>query len=246
MKRRVDFLIAGNQKCGTTSLASRLRQHPNTQMSTPKELRWFTRTDLDQSESGYRAYHEYGWGHSALDDASTYGEATPRYVLHDPSGRARALERIAAYNPEIKLIVLFREPGERAFSQWNMMRRNGRNPPPFEEVVSSALDGDRPSLNKNIMRRGEYGRIAFNVLSSFPAENCCFIRTSDLDVQMDRICSFLDLPHFSFDKSRRAVGAYEPLSEDLRMLLRRYYRREVELLGRLTGLFVDDWLDDCD
>ena len=158
MKQRIDFLIAGNQKCGTTSLASRLGQHPNTRMSAPKELRWFTRTDLNQSESDYRAYHEYGWGDSALDDAYMYGEATPRYVLHDPAGRARALERIAAYNPEIKLIILFREPGERAFSQWNMMRRNGRNPPPFEEVVASALDGDRRSPNASMMRRGEIGR----------------------------------------------------------------------------------------
>jgi hypothetical protein len=242
VKQRIDFMVAGNQKCGTTTLARRLGQHPDARMSKPKELRWFSRDDVDQSELGYRAYHDHGWGQSDLDEAFVYGEATPKYVLHTKSGRPLMLERIAKYNPNIKLIVLFRDPVDRAFSQWNMLERNGRKPPPFPELVSSGLSNRSAPYNK-VLRRGEYGRIASNILSLFPAENCCFIRTTKLDDQMDQICEFLGLLPVSLGSERSAVGVYRSaLPRELRDRLRSHYQAEVELLGRLTGLYVDDWL----
>lgn len=242
VKRRIDFMVAGNQKCGTTTLAARLDQHPGVRMAKPKELHWFSQAGFEQSESDYATYHEHGWGTTELDEGVVYGEATPKYVLHDPGGRPRTLERIAAYNPDLKLIVVFRDPVERAFSQWNMLRRNGRNPPPFAQVVSSSLV-DRRAPHADVLRRGEYGRIASNILSLFPADNCCFIRTDDLDAKMEQICRFLGLSGISFNDERRAVGTYEaPLPTDLHGLLRRHFHEEVELLGQLTGLCVDDWL----
>lgn len=236
-------MIAGNQKCGTTTLAARLGRHPGARMSNPKELHWFSGTDVEESEASYGKYHEYGWKTTALDERFVYGEATPKYVLHAPNGRPRMLERIAAYNPDIKLIVLFRDPVERAFSQWNMLRRNGRNPPPFEEVVSSALvDGRAP--HADVLRRGEYGRIAHNILSLFPAGNCCFVRTDELDARIDEICGFLGLSMSALGDERLAVGSYPvPLPDDVRARLRTRFHDEVVLLGQLTGLEVSDWLD---
>lgn len=246
MKRRIDFMIAGNQKCGTTTLAARLGQHPVVRMSKPKELHWFSRADVEQSDASYREYHELGWETAALDERFVYGEATPKYALHRPNGRSRTLERVAVYNPDIKLIVLFRDPADRAYSQWNMLRRNGHNPPSFAEVVSSSLL-DRRAPHADVLRRGEYGRIASNILSLFPAENCCFIRTDELDARMGQASGFLGLSGGCFGAERRLVGVYEaPLPSDLRGRLRRHFHEEVELLGQVTGLYVDDWLAEPD
>ena len=197
---------------------------------------------MEQSEASYEEYHERGWGTAALDARFVYGEATPRYVLHPPNGQPRTLERISVYNPDIKLIVLFRDPADRAYSQWNMLRRNGHNPPSFAEVVSSSLL-DRRAPHADMLRRGECGRIASNILSLFPAENCCFVRMNELDARTGQIFDFLGLSEGSPGNKRRAVGVYEAsLPGDLRRRLRQYFHEEVELLGQLTGLRVDDWL----
>jgi len=236
-------MIAGVQKCGTSSLADRLGQHPDVRMSKPKELHWFSKADTEHSETSYRAYHEYGWQTSDLDDNLIYGEATPRYVLHDPTGRPVNLEQVARYNPSAKLIILLRDPVDRAYSQWNMLVRKGENPPPFEEIVHSSLRGRRHRY-ADVLRRGEYGQIASNVLSLFPAENCCFVRMDEIDLNEGEIFRFLGITPVPLLRYRINVGTYAtPLSDDLRATLRTHFLEEVQRFGQLTTLDVSDWCD---
>ena len=236
-------MIAGVQKCGTSSLAFRLAQHPEVRMSKPKELHWFTKANIEQSENGYRAYHEHGWQTLDLEDTLIYGEATPRYVLHDPTGRPVFLERVARYNPSVKLIILFRDPVDRAYSQWNMLAQRGKNPPPFEEIVQSALR-DRKHSYADLLQRGEYGQIARNVLSLFPAENCCFVRMDKIDLNEDEIFQFLGITPVPLLHYRFNVGTYvTSLSDDLRATLRTHFLEEVQLFAQLTTLDVSDWCD---
>ena len=110
-KPRVDFAIAGVQKAGTTALFDYLSDEPELSLSHVKETHFFDDDERDWARPDYAPYH-------ALFDAPDgrlRGEATPIY-LYWP----KVLERICAYNPAMKLIVVLRDPVERAWSHWRM------------------------------------------------------------------------------------------------------------------------------
>ena len=123
MKNRIDFMIAGVQKAGTTSMHLALRQHPKVRMSRPKEMHYFDRGPHPKSEVDHRSYHARGWGDAGFSEDLLYGESTPKYALALPKGRVPFLPRIRAYNPKIKLIFIFRNPVDRLHSHWWMLRR---------------------------------------------------------------------------------------------------------------------------
>src|SRR5215213_9890075 len=93
----VSFLIAGVQKAGTTALFDYLGDYADVALSTVKEVHFFDDEAQDWASPDYRAYH------ALFDDPAgrPCGEATPIYCYWPAS-----LERIAAYNPAMKLILV--------------------------------------------------------------------------------------------------------------------------------------------
>lgn len=114
------FLIVGAQKSATTSLHRYLRQHPLIDSPLVKEIRYFCH-DANY-EKGHQHYHNYfvyakhPFRKKKLKDLITF-EATPEnlYFPFVP-------ERIAAYKPDMKIIIALRNPVSRAYSAWNMLR----------------------------------------------------------------------------------------------------------------------------
>src|SRR3954451_25210734 len=123
---RVDFVIGGTQKGGTSALDAFLRQHPQICMpESRKELHFFDREENFARTPKYRKYHANfrpGAGHRVT------GEATPIYMYWDA-----APARIWSYNAAMKLILVLRNPVERAFSAWNMETKPGAENVSFEE-----------------------------------------------------------------------------------------------------------------
>lgn len=112
---KVDFLIIGVQKGGTSALHHYLKLHP--QLVPPeqtKELQFFLGDDK-RVEWYHRQFPVMRYGNRLCY------ESTPDYICG-----YHFLEKIARYkfrySPRMKLIVLFRNPVERAYSQWNMTR----------------------------------------------------------------------------------------------------------------------------
>ena len=188
MKNRINFLIAGNQKCGTTTLHELLRQHPALCMSKRKELHFFDQKLYEPSEDSFRNYHQRGWGSTKLEDDLLYGESTPKYVLVNANGRPLFLDRISDYNPNIKIIGLFRDPVARAHSQWFMLRKKNPDIPSFDVLINQLLDGKKSPF-KDVINRGKYGSIVSNLLSRFPAENCLFLMPTDLNDNLKEMYS---------------------------------------------------------
>ena len=116
----VNFLIAGVQKAGTSSLYQLLKRHPAVGLSSVKEVHFFDDESLDWSKPPYERFHSY---FPKRRRAIAWGEATPIY-----SYWPNALERIKAYRPDMKLVLLFRDPISRAYSAWSHQRRRGREP----------------------------------------------------------------------------------------------------------------------
>lgn len=108
------FLITGAQKAGTTALFDYLSKHPAISAPSVKEIDFFN------CESRFKAGTGFYHSHFPVDGGKgmlTF-EASPGYLLS-----SRAPERIREYNPDIRLMVILREPVERAFSAWNMYKK---------------------------------------------------------------------------------------------------------------------------
>lgn len=246
---RVDFLIAGVQKGGTTALFDHLREHPGLQLPSLKEARFFDNDNLDWDRPDYDRYHRlFDFGAPAVR-----GEATPIYVYWPNS-----LERIAAYNPALRLILLFRDPRTRAWSQWRMEHARGFETEPFSWCIREgrarlANDPETPGFHRvfSYVERGFYGRQLQRVRALFPPEQVLLLRSEDLqrapDETLAHVCRFLGLEPFTEPVRPRAVNispygnrAPTPAPADME-LMTSLFADELELFASLSGLPVDSW-----
>jgi len=124
-----NFLIIGEMKCGTTSMANYLMAHPDAFVHPEKELRFFD----------YRWERGLAWYDSCFTPppgSTAVGEATPTY-LFNPVAR----ERIARSCPRAKLVVMVRNPVDRAYSHyWHWRNREGER-----RSFASAIDDELSS-----------------------------------------------------------------------------------------------------
>jgi len=109
--KRPNFFIAGAPKCGTTALCEYLRHHPAVFFSDPKEPHYFAE-DFD----AHRMVRDLASYEALFADANAehqrVGEGSVLYLYS-----AVAFERIRAFNPEARIIVMLRNPMEMIPSQ---------------------------------------------------------------------------------------------------------------------------------
>lgn len=113
-------MIIGAQKAGTTALNYFLAQHPAIVMASGKEVHLFDSPDYSPEAAAEEINRLYAPHFEEATLESLWAEATPIY-LYLPY-IVPALKR---YNPRLKLIVLLRDPVERALSQYAMEKGRG-------------------------------------------------------------------------------------------------------------------------
>src|SRR5215469_8481999 len=99
---RLNFVLAGAQKSGTTALHYFLSKHPKITMGDQQEIHFFDNDALFVSEVDYGELHKH---YRSFAPSTIAGDCTPSYFYHPP-----AVERIWKYNPKIKLLILLRNP----------------------------------------------------------------------------------------------------------------------------------------
>jgi hypothetical protein len=125
-----DFLILGAPKCGTTSLSNALNNHPRVYIPPIKEVGFFANdANWRKGVEWYEKYFENA------EEGVLLGEATPTY-LQAPE----APERIAHVCPEARLLVMVRDPVERARSHYWFRRRYGKEDRELQEAFWSEID----------------------------------------------------------------------------------------------------------
>jgi hypothetical protein len=198
-----DFLIAGVPKAGTTALHAALSRHPDLYLSPIKEPKFFLTDGPPPSKGGpgdALTYREHVWQrdrYEALFDAAPpgalRGEATPLY-LYD-SG---AMGRIRALIPAVRLIVVIRDPVERAHSNWTHLWSAGLEPE-RDFLRACAEEEGRIAAGwasfwhyTGLSRYGEQLERAYQL---FPREQVLVLRyrllIDDPAATLDRICQFL-------------------------------------------------------
>ena len=128
-----DFFIIGAQRGGTRSLYEYLSGHPDIQPARTEEVHYFS-LFFDRGRRWFLSQFP------PLGPGQITGEASPYYLFHP-----LAAERLHAVAPEAKLIVLLRNPVDRAFSHYQLEVRQGNEPLSFEEAIaaeSSRLAGE--------------------------------------------------------------------------------------------------------
>jgi hypothetical protein len=157
-----NFLIIGANKAGTTSLYHYLKQHPQIYMSPVKEPMFFKLMgkQLDTSKPGCEITLKYAVNnindYSALfndvSDEKAIGEASTAY-LHNPY----CAELIKKYIPDVKIIVVLRNPVERAYSNYLMYVRWGLETLDFEEAVRE----EEPRMRNDYPQGWQYIKLGF-------------------------------------------------------------------------------------
>jgi hypothetical protein len=121
--RMPNLLILGAQKGGTSALHECLGAHPEVFMTLEKELHYFYSDGRRLSGDVpvrplNRRWLRACFDHEKARGAKWCGESTPYYLFH-PLVPARVAREL----PRVRCIVLLRDPVERAFSHYRMMRR---------------------------------------------------------------------------------------------------------------------------
>lgn len=248
-----DFLIIGAQKCGTTSLYLTLAQHLNVRPAYVKEVRYFNNF-FEKGVNWYRSHYPsylYRYLNNKLygRDFIT-GEGEPSY-LPNPIVPQRVFDLI----PEVKLIVMLRNPVDRAYSHYNHRLSRGREKLSFEEVVK--LDKEKLKNGWGNLKTGDYkslGTMHYSYLPRgiyvdqlklwmgvFPKEQFLIIKAedyfSDTRTIFNKVLTFLNLPEsdlVTFKKSN--AGKYKKkMSATIRKDLVNYFYPHNQQLYEFMG-----------
>jgi hypothetical protein len=197
-----NFLMVGAAKAGTSSLYAYLRQHPQVFLSEIRECDFFAWEGKHPTFSGpgdriaFRRYITTLDGYQALfrrtGGRPAVGECSDLY-LYSPA----APLRIQGYLPQVKLIVVLRNPVDRAYSQYKHLVRDGREPlPTFEEALASEPErisrGWHPIWH--LQARGFYGVQLARYLELFPRDQIAVHLYDDFEADPLRVLQSL----FSF------------------------------------------------
>ena len=244
---RPSFLIIGAQKAGTTALHDILRQHSKIDPARHKEIHFF-----DNAHWYARRYRSPYFkvfphrNHSNRDHL--FFEATPDYLYHP-----EAPPRIRAYNPNMKLIVLLREPASRTRSAWIMFHhsfgpaKNAKyyDPCSFSQRINEGLaQGAHASFYNNhngYIARGLYAQQLKRMFKFFDQEQVLILENrqllDDYSQTTDQILEFLELPReeLPFLKSFPSSIDSQNLYPDEMLALRKFFKPHNEELFELLG-----------
>jgi len=134
-----NFFIVGAGKSGTTSLYAYLKDTPGIYMSAEKEPRYFHEHNVDvylaRPEMRISNKTKYLKLFQNAKNEKVIGEASPSY-LRDPE-TPKLIHNVV---PDAKIIILLRDPVERAFSNYLMRRSNGQEKRTFHDMILDSLD----------------------------------------------------------------------------------------------------------
>jgi hypothetical protein len=249
-----EFVIIGAAKAGTTSLYGWLSEHPFVAPASQKEVHFFD-YNYYRGEDWYRRHFplESERATFAHDHERPFltGEASPSYISHH-----WAPQRLAKLLPRARLIVMLRNPVDRAYSQFQMSRREGEEElDSFADAVAVEdlrLDGERTRAQGSqhynswpigcwsYLMRSRYAEQLERWFALLPREQFHFLTLEEMadDPQraLDDVHRFLELPPHRYEELHPLhTATYDSIDAATRAQLGEYFRPHNERLYELVG-----------
>ena len=234
---KVDFFIVGAPKAGTTSLYHYLSEHPQVEMSSQKEPDYFSDKAINEQGMYYGKNRV-----NTLDkyeslfvqkESVVYGEASVSYLFYE-----NVAEDIKKYNPNAKIIIMLRNPIERAFSHYLMDYRLGLISDSFENVLAKISKHKNAHLfYQQYIEVSKYAKQIQRYLDFFKKENILFIDYEDfkknVSKTVDQVYNFLNIStEFVADINTKHNTFIMPKNKIIRLIYSFVFLRKI-----LTFLF---------
>ncbi|HEX3420978.1 MAG TPA: sulfotransferase domain-containing protein [Candidatus Udaeobacter sp.] len=177
---QIDFIGIGAPKCGTTWLSAQLEAHPQIGFAPDKEVYYFADTiarriagqELHCFDRGVAWYHQQF--PAVAGEIKCRGEFCPSYLYSE-----EAATRIAAYRPDMKLLVCLRPPVEMIYS-WYWYGRNA--------VVTSLPKSFAEMMENPFLRDlGCFARHLKPYLDRFSPQNILVVQFGAIQSDPDRV-----------------------------------------------------------
>lgn len=210
----VSFLGIGAPRAGTTYLDVVLRSHPNLYLpASRKEVHYFD-SNYDRGAAWYAGFF------TEATSTQRCGEVTPSYLDHPD-----VAERVAASNPEMRSVVVLRDPVKRAFSHYLRLQTQRAD----HRTFSEALTGDG-----RVRQASMYGEGLTRWIMHFPREQVLVLNSDSLfdGSCFSELAAFLDIDANGLSAPEGAVNStgqsYSALGRGMKKVSRFAYRHGVD------------------
>ncbi|MFI5134414.1 MAG: sulfotransferase family protein [Chitinophagales bacterium] len=171
----IDLMIIGAQKAGTTSLKNYLSQHPQIITHLQAEFSYFMQSDRQSPEQFFRNYFP------------TISQENSKKIIAKCAGMSNdesALMQLKQANPECILILLLRNPVDRAYSSYLMEVNSGLFERPWEDVRDSLRKyqrGERDQMFRLFIELGLYADQLEKIYRHFPKQHVLLFRFEEMN-----------------------------------------------------------------
>jgi hypothetical protein len=240
--RVIEFIIAGTMKGGTTAAIKNFNKHPEISM-VEKEIHYYDKKiDYQRGIDWYKSHFDYS--------KKVVGDKAP-----DVMYMYSCLELLQISNPQVKIILVLRNPIERAYSHWKMTRDLFRNTTSFEFSIKDELMhrmGENRSYNvsfwHHFIQRGFYYEQLIEILKYFPKDNIFIVISEKVRYNMDKeyqdIFKFLGVSEFHTEFEEDFVSKKNDMikkNSKLYKELQKIYKDDVKKLEKYIGYKTDWW-----
>lgn len=237
-----DFLIVGVMKGGTSSLYHYLNQHPEVNMSREQEVHFFAKY-FNKGLNYYRSYFP------KKSENKVTGESSPYYFFHP-----LVPQRIKSSLPECKIILLLRDPVDRAFSHYQMHKgidtalsfehalelENSRVLKTHQRFIQGESLTDTSHQAYSYVSRGMYYEQLSRWLEHYDLDELLVLKSedffSDPKSTLKLVYNYLNLKEvFPNDLAPVNQRKYDAISEDTAEKLANLFKEDGEMLQSILG-----------
>ena len=236
--RVIEFIIGGTQKGGTTALALNISKHPEIYIDNNKDPRKSEIHFFDIYWNKGINYYKSKFNYSK----KIVGEKTPE-IMYLP----HVFPLIQSINPYIKIILILRNPIERAYSSWKLVTKYFNETRSFEDAIEDEL---KYKLNENktfytamthYLQRGLYYKQIKEMLKWFPKHNILVLISENVKKNMNeeynKVYEFLNLKNikkkysYEFESNDKSK-----INDDLYKKLINFFKKDVKKLEKLLNI----------
>jgi len=241
-----DFFLVGAAKSGTTSLNAYLTAHPEIYMSPIKEPNYFS-TDINPNnfrpaykktlpkniDKTLKTHQAKEMQIAFVRDENAYaqlfannkkmltaGESSTSYLYS-----TIAAEKVKAYNPSAKIIMILRNPAERAYSHYTMAVQMGLATTDFRTAFTQDKNATRKGwgVSELYFELGNYAEQIKRYQKVFDQEQLLILLFDDLigspNLTHQKICNFLNVTIFAAPKTEAYNKGVAPKNPELHRIL---------------------------